>query len=168
MIVEIDRDYVHQTLMSLVRLNSINPSLVADGEGEANIAAYVAATLDRLGLSVDVHEVADHRPNVVATLKGSGGGKSLLLDLARRRLPESVWNRPKHGFSTPLGSYFTGAWQSVCDEAVAAATMRAPFLNAAAVRALWQSARAGRGSRRLAYAFIVLLIWLDRHRLDPY
>jgi hypothetical protein len=45
--------------------------------------------------------------------------------------------------------------------------MRAPFLNAAAVSALWQGARAGRGSRRLAYTLIVLLIWLDRHRLEP-
>ena len=29
-------------------------------------------------------------------------GKALLRALARRYLPESVWNRPKHGFSVPL------------------------------------------------------------------
>ncbi len=76
----IDQDYLYQTLMNLVRLNSINPSLVPNGAGEANIAAYVAATLSQLGLSVDVHEVAARRPNVVGTLKGQGGGKSLLLN----------------------------------------------------------------------------------------
>jgi len=27
-------------------------------------------------------------------------------------------------------------------------------------------ARAGCGSRRLAYTFIVLLLWLEKHRLD--
>jgi acetylornithine deacetylase len=76
----IDQDYLYQTLMNLVRLNSINPSLVPNGAGEANIAAYVAATLSQLGLSVDVHEVAARRPNVIGTLKGQGGGKSLLLN----------------------------------------------------------------------------------------
>jgi acetylornithine deacetylase len=80
MMVEIDRDYLYQTLINLVRLNSINPSLVAGGAGEADIAAYTATALSQLGLSVDVHEVAARRPNVVGTLKGSGGGKSLLLN----------------------------------------------------------------------------------------
>jgi hypothetical protein len=42
----------------------------------------------------------------------------------------------------------------------------APFLRADAVRAHWQSALRGRGSRRLAYTFIVLLLWLDKYRLQ--
>lgn len=102
-------------------------------------------------------------PSAVHT---KGGTKSLLAEIARRSLPETVWNREKHGFSTPLASYFGGAWRSVCGEAVAAATMRAPFLNAPAVTGLWQQALAGRASRRLAYSFVVLLIWLERHRLE--
>lgn len=97
----------------------------------------------------------------------AGGAKSLLLEIARRSLPETVWNRQKHGFSTPLAGYFAGGWRAVCDEAVAAAKMRAPFLDAAAVAALWKGALAGRASRRLAYTFVVLLIWLERHRLEP-
>jgi acetylornithine deacetylase len=63
-----------------VRINSINPSLVAGGTGEGNIAAYVANALSQLGLSVDVHEVEAHRPNVVGMLRGQGGGKSLMLN----------------------------------------------------------------------------------------
>lgn len=97
----------------------------------------------------------------------AGGAKSLLAEIARRSLPETVWRRPKHGFSTPLSGYFNGAWRRVCDEAVGAATMRAPFLEAAAVADLWRKAKAGRASRRLAYSFVVLLIWLERHRLEP-
>ncbi|MBI5563249.1 MAG: ArgE/DapE family deacylase [Chloroflexi bacterium] len=77
---QIDRDYLYQTLINLVRINSINPSLVPGGAGEANIAAYVANALSQLGLSVDVHEAAPHRPNVVGTLRGQGGGKSLMLN----------------------------------------------------------------------------------------
>jgi len=97
----------------------------------------------------------------------AGGGKSLLLEIARQSLPETAWKRPKHGFSTPLSAYFGGAWRGVCDEAIGAATMRAPFLDAAAVADLWRRARAGQASRRLAYTFVVLLIWLERHRLEP-
>jgi hypothetical protein len=33
------------------------------------------------------------------------------------------------------------------------------------VKALWQSALKGRGSRRLAYTFLVLLLWLERNGL---
>lgn len=77
---QIDRDYLTQTLINLVRINSINPSLVDGGAGEADIAAYVASALAQLGLRVDVHEVAARRPNVVGILKGQGGGQSLLLN----------------------------------------------------------------------------------------
>ncbi len=77
---QIDHDYLTQTLINLVRINSINPSLVDGGPGEAEIAAYVAHALSGLGLRVDVHEVAARRPNVVGVLKGQGGGRSLMLN----------------------------------------------------------------------------------------
>ena len=52
----IDRDFTVRTLADLVRINSINPSLEPGGPGEAEIAAYLARTLMRLGLTVDRHE----------------------------------------------------------------------------------------------------------------
>jgi asparagine synthase (glutamine-hydrolysing) len=94
-------------------------------------------------------------------------GKALLRALARQYLPETVWNRPKHGFSVPLRELFNGAWREAAESVLARSELIAPFLNAERVRALWDGARAGRGSRRLAYAFVVLLLWLDRHRLQP-
>ena len=45
----IDDDYLIQTLVNLVRINSINPSLVAGAPGEANIAAVVVDSLQLLG-----------------------------------------------------------------------------------------------------------------------
>ena len=94
------------------------------------------------------------------------GGKALLRAIARRALPESAWNRPKHGFSVPLLEFFKGAWQKVGDEQFARAAEIAPFLNALAVRELWLRARAGRASRRLAFTMLVLLLWLERHRVE--
>ena len=83
----------------------------------------------------------------------------------KRHLPETVWNRPKHGFSVPLRELFNGPWRETAETALARCHDLAPFLDAQQVRATWQSARLGRASRRLAYSFVVLLLWLDRHRL---
>lgn len=96
----------------------------------------------------------------------AGGGKALLRVLARRHLPEAVWNREKHGFSVPLRTNFAGPWRTWCEAQVAATTMRAPWLDAPAVEALWRETRDGRGNVRLLYAVVVLLAWLETHALD--
>lgn len=64
----------------LVSIDSVNPDLVAGGAGEAEVAAVVAETLERAGLEVHVEEAAAGRPNVVAVARGTGGGRSLLLN----------------------------------------------------------------------------------------
>ncbi len=76
----IDKDYLTKTTQELIQINSINPSLTPEGKGEAEIGAYVAAKLKELGLEVTISEVAPGRVNVVGVLKGSGGGRSLLLN----------------------------------------------------------------------------------------
>jgi len=75
-----DRDYIVRTLADLVRINSINPGIAPDGPGEAEIAAYVAAALGALGLETAVHEPERGRPTAVGTLRGTGGGRSLMLN----------------------------------------------------------------------------------------
>jgi len=87
------------------------------------------------------------------------GGKAILRRIAGASLPEEVWNREKHGFSVPLQAYFNGAWQSQCDAVIAGCTIIAPFLDAASVNRLWQNAKVGKASRRLAYTFVILLLW---------
>jgi acetylornithine deacetylase len=47
--IAIDRDYLRDTLVDLVRINSINPGTAPTGLGEAEIAAYVAGALHKLG-----------------------------------------------------------------------------------------------------------------------
>lgn len=78
--VPIDHDFLVQTLIDLVRINSINPALVSDGVGEAHIAAYVADLLRRVGLEVKLYEPQPGRLSVVGLLKGTGGGRSLMLN----------------------------------------------------------------------------------------
>lgn len=97
-----------------------------------------------------------------ASVHFAGGPKSLLTELARRHLPECVWNRSKHGFSVPLQQLFSGPWGDVCDDVIGETARIAPFLDARAVDTLWRQAKQGRASRRLAYSFVVLLLWMQQ------
>jgi acetylornithine deacetylase len=76
----IDRDYLTTTLQDLVRINSVNPSLVPAAPGEVEIADHVARACEALGLEVAVHEPQAGRPSVIGRLPGSGGGRSLMLN----------------------------------------------------------------------------------------
>jgi asparagine synthase (glutamine-hydrolysing) len=96
----------------------------------------------------------------------AGGGKALLRELARRHLPEVVWNREKHGFSVPLRAYFSGAWRNWVEEQIAAAAGRAPWLASGPLVLLWRETQRGRGNVRLMYTFAVLLAWLETHALE--
>jgi acetylornithine deacetylase len=71
---------VLRVLTDLVRIESINPSLVRGGSGEAKIARYVADYLERAGLEARLQEVGEGRVNAVGVLRGEGGGRSLMLN----------------------------------------------------------------------------------------
>ena len=65
-------------LQRLVSIDSVNPAL--GGPGESEIAAFVAEWARGAGLEVELDEAAPGRPNVIATAKGTGGGRTLLLN----------------------------------------------------------------------------------------
>lgn len=67
-------------LAELVAIDSVNPGLVPGGAGEAEIAAFVAAWLERAGLEVELADAAPGRPNVVGRARGRGRGRTLLLN----------------------------------------------------------------------------------------
>jgi acetylornithine deacetylase len=64
----------------LVEIESINPDVVAGGSGERGIARFVAEWCERAGLETTLSEPVPGRPNVVAVARGSGDGRSLLLN----------------------------------------------------------------------------------------
>ena len=69
-----------ELLSALVRIDSINPELVDGAAGEGEIARFVAGWLEDAGLEVETDEVARGRFNVVGIARGSGGGRTLLLN----------------------------------------------------------------------------------------
>lgn len=76
----IDREFLIETLQKLVQINSVNPGLVPGHPGEYEIGAYITEVLRTIGLDPQFREVKPDRVNVVATLEGSGGGRSLMLN----------------------------------------------------------------------------------------
>jgi acetylornithine deacetylase len=76
----IDREYLLTTLVDLVKINSINSSLVPGAAGEAEIAVYIADSLTDIGLEVTSYEPEPGRVTVVGKLKGTGSGPSLMLN----------------------------------------------------------------------------------------
>ncbi|HEX8120707.1 MAG TPA: M20/M25/M40 family metallo-hydrolase [Solirubrobacteraceae bacterium] len=73
------RDGVVDLLSRLVAVDSVNPSLVPGGAGEAAIASVVADWARSAGLEASLHEATPGRPSVVVRRRGSGGGRTLLL-----------------------------------------------------------------------------------------
>ena len=64
----------------LVSIESVNPTLIESGSGEAPMARFVASWLAKEGFDVEVVEPIPGRPSVVGVLPGSGGGSSLMLN----------------------------------------------------------------------------------------
>ena len=75
----VKRDDVVSLLSALVAIDSVNPSLVPGGAGEAEIARFVADWARDAGLEVELLEATPGRPSVLVRARGSGGGRTLLL-----------------------------------------------------------------------------------------
>jgi acetylornithine deacetylase len=75
-----DATYITSTLTELVRTRSINPAF-ADGEpsDERAIATVVGTMMLSLGMEVAEYEPEPGRVSVVGRLRGTGGGRSLML-----------------------------------------------------------------------------------------
>ncbi len=71
---------VTDLLTQLVAIDSVNPDLVPGGAGESAIAQFVAQWFIEQGLEVTLEDAAPNRPNVIAIARGTGGGRSLMLN----------------------------------------------------------------------------------------
>jgi acetylornithine deacetylase len=101
---------MRELLADLVRIDSVNPDLIAGAAGEAEIARFVAGWLEAAGLELEVEEVAPGRFNAVGIARGSGGGKTLLLNAHMDTVGGAGMERPfepvvENGRMRGRGSY---------------------------------------------------------------
>jgi len=67
-------------LVDLVRIDSVTPWLIPGAAGEGAIARYMAEWLAGTGAEISLEEVEPGRPNLLARLRGTGGGPTLCLN----------------------------------------------------------------------------------------
>jgi acetylornithine deacetylase len=72
-------DDLTSLLSALVAIDSVNPSLVPGGAGEAEIAAFISGWARDAGLEATVLEAVPGRPSVLVRARGQGGGRTLHL-----------------------------------------------------------------------------------------
>jgi acetylornithine deacetylase len=76
----VTRKQVIDLLGAMVRIESITPWLIPTGSGEGKVAEFIAAWLADTLAEVEIVEVAPGRPNLLARLRGTGGGPTLCLN----------------------------------------------------------------------------------------
>ena len=129
------------------------------------------AKIDRASMAVSLESrapILDHR---VAELCWrmpdrfkirDGQTKWLLRQVLHRRVPRSLVDRPKMGFSVPISAWLRGPLKGWGDDLLSPASLgRLGFLDAPACRAAWDGLQAGQEYR--APALWALLVFLDWH-----
>lgn len=101
---------VQVLLEQLVSIDSVNPSLVPGGAGEMNIAQFIQHWLSARGFETHWLENTPGRPSVVGIAKGSGGGRSLMLNghidtVTLEGNPEGITPRIENGKMYARGAY---------------------------------------------------------------
>lgn len=99
-----------ELLQQLVAIDSINPDLVPGGAGEEHIARFVAEWFERVGLEVVWDEVAPGRPNVIGIARGTGNGRSLLLNAHMDTVGVAGMERPHDPYIENNRLYGRGAY----------------------------------------------------------
>jgi acetylornithine deacetylase len=124
---EISPADVERLVAELVAIDSVNPTLVPGGAGEAEVMAFAAAWMRDAGLDVELVEAAPGRPSVVGAARGRGGGRSLMLNghldtVGVEGMSEPHAARVRDGRVYGRGGYDMKGGVAACMLAAAAAT----------------------------------------------
>lgn len=114
----------------------------------------ILAKVDRAGMAVSLEsripfldpEVTALAARIAPSLKfANGGGKDICKQLLYRYIPRSLVDRPKAGFSIPVGLWLRGELRDWAEDLLSERALGAEGLfDVAAVRARWQAHLAGR------------------------
>jgi len=95
-----------------------------------------------------------------------GQGKILLRKLLRKYLPQRLIERPKQGFSLPLGDWLRGPLRPWAEDLLEEASLRRQgFLNPQPVRARWTEHLSGRRNwQHHLWDVLMFQMWLEHSR----
>jgi len=101
---------ITRLLERLVAIDSINPDLVPGSAGEGEIARFVAGWLEQAGLEVALDEPLPGRPSVIGIARGTGGGRSLMLNAHMDTVGIAGMERPHEPIVSGKRLYGRGAY----------------------------------------------------------
>lgn len=94
-------------------------------------------------------------------LISGGQGKCILRELLYRYVPSELIDRPKMGFSVPLGDWLRGGLRDWAEDLLAERRLREEgLLNAEGVRKLWRSHLSGNDRKGELWAVLMFQAWL--------
>ena len=108
------------------------------------------------------HPLVEWAATLPASLKIRGmGGKHLLKQLARKRLPAAIVDRPKVGFTVPLSPWFRGPLRAlVADTLLSPASLGRGYYVPATLRGIVEDHLTGRRDRaRELWTLLTLELW---------
>ena len=108
------------------------------------------------------HRLLEFAATVPTALKlKNGRGKYLLRRLLERRVPKSIVDRPKHGFSAPTGEWLRGPLADMVDALLLDGRLRGRgVFDDHAVGRLWREHRSGASDHRhRIWSLVMLELW---------
>ena len=97
-----------------------------------------------------------------ALRRGDGTPKYLLRAVLARYLPAAMIDRPKRGFSIPVGSWLAGPWRPWAESLLEHNSL-APYFDAQRVQTLWRQHLAGTQDNATAlWNILMVQAWARR------
>jgi asparagine synthase (glutamine-hydrolysing) len=134
----------------------------------------VLTKVDKMSMAVSLetreplldHKLLEYAATIPSSLKlRNGQTKYLLRKLLQRRLPQSILERPKQGFSAPIGKWLAGPLRGMGSDLLFDGRLSARgIFRDAAVRDVWDAHNAGRAdhAQRL-WSLLMLELWFREY-----
>jgi asparagine synthase (glutamine-hydrolysing) len=130
----------------------------------------IMTKVDRMSMAVSLEArepLLDHRllefvASIPSALKlKDGRSKYLLRRLLERRVPTSIVNRPKHGFTAPIAEWLRGPLESLVDGLLTDGRLRQRgIVDERAVKRLWsEHRRKARDHQHRLWSLVMLELW---------
>jgi asparagine synthase (glutamine-hydrolysing) len=111
------------------------------------------------------HALVEYVVSLDGRLKAGLKEKKILLrQVAAKRLTPDIFNRPKHGFTVPVGAWLRGALRHTFEEAVLGDPANVAWFNPGFIKKLFAAHLNGKNHALQLWAVLVFCLWMKTKR----